>query len=66
MERLHIMNDLTKRYIDEKRGLLLYFGHSDIPYGLVYDEKITADKLDDIVEKIKARMLEVIQTETNK
>lgn len=55
------MEELTKRYIDEHKAFLLYFGYSDIPYGLVYDEPITEDKLDSVLKIIRARMLEVIK-----
>ena len=52
--------------VNEQRGVLLYFGDSEIPYGLVYDKPIYADQLDSILSIIKERMLETIQTQVSK
>ena len=55
------MNETMKQPINEKKALLLYFGNSEEPYGLAFENTITDKDIDEIIPVIKQRMLEVIQ-----
>ena len=55
------MNEVTERFINDYRGILLYFGNAKKPYGLAYDHEITEDMVDDICNKIKQRMLRTLK-----
>ena len=57
------MNGSTKKALNDKRAVLLYFGDDQIPAGLVFDNQITMDTLDNVVDKIKSYMKFIIEND---